>query len=272
MSPEMDDPRLAGIAALLALMDTLRSPDGCPWDRAQTGRSLRPFLLEETYETLEALDEGDSDHLREELGDLLFQVVFHSRIHEEAGGFDFGAVAQGITDKLVGRHPHVFGDERGKTAIDAWRDWELLKKKERGGRGSVLDGVPKSLPSLARSQRTQDKAARVGFDWKSWDGPAAKVEEELAEFKAEIPGADRGRLEAELGDLLFSVVALGRHLELNAEDALRTATDRFEGRFRHMEASGQELNELDEEGLEALWEKAKAEELRQARAREAGES
>jgi tetrapyrrole methylase family protein / MazG family protein len=262
----LTDDRLTGVAEILKVMDRLRAEDGCPWDRAQDHNSLRPFLLEEAYEVLETLDGGDLGHLKEELGDLLFQVVFHARLKQEEGHFHFGDVAQAIADKLYRRHPHVFGDVEAKTSKEAWKNWEQLKKEERGPDASVLEGVPAALPSLARSQRLQDKAARVGFDWPDVSGPLDKIREETAELKAEMVRGDKKRMGEELGDLLFSVVAVARHLEINAEDVLREANVRFDSRFRSMEKSSKEdLKDCAAEDLEALWEQAKSEEQRKAK-------
>lgn len=259
----MTDPRLPGILSLLEVMDKLRSEKGCPWDLAQTHATLRPFLLEETFEFLESLDGGDVPEMKGELGDLLFQVIFHARIKQEEGQFHFGDVAQAMTDKLLRRHPHVFGDPKDQTSKEAWKNWEQLKKEERGPDASVLDGVPKALPALARSQRLQDKAARVGFDWSTVDGPLDKIIEEVEELRTEIKGGKKKNIAEEFGDLLFSVVAVARHLEINSEDVLREANAKFERRFRHMEkTSDEDLKELSPEQLEALWEKAKAGEKR----------
>jgi tetrapyrrole methylase family protein / MazG family protein len=258
----MTDSRLAGVQQILEVMDRLRGDNGCPWDRAQSHESLRPYLLEETYEVLEALDDGKLDDLRLELGDLLFQVVFHARLSQEKGQFDFGDVAQAIADKLISRHPHVFGDLKVETSEEVLMNWEQLKKKERGPNSSVLDGVPKALPSLARCQRLQDKASRVGFDWPDVAGPLDKVLEELGELKAEIASNDKERIGEELGDLLFSVVAVARHLEVNAEDVLREASGRFDWRFREMEKSQSDLTGCSADELEDLWEQAKSKEQR----------
>ncbi len=257
-----DDPRLEGVRRILWVMDRLRGEGGCPWDRAQTPRSLRSFLLEETYELLEALDGDDVAAVREELGDLLFQVVFHARIGEEAAQFHLGDVAAGIATKLFGRHPHVFGGESLADPAAVEAAWERHKRRE--GRRSVLEGVPAQLPSLLRAQRVQDKAARVGFDWKDARGPVGKLREEIEELAAELPSdvgsADLAALEHELGDLLFSAVNLARHLGLDAEQALRTATARFERRFRRVEGAGGDLTARSEEELDRLWEQAKADE------------
>jgi tetrapyrrole methylase family protein / MazG family protein len=262
----LNDPRLEGVAAFLTVMDRLRGDGGCPWDRAQTSKSLRPFLLEETYEVLEALDSGDNAHLCEELGDLLFQVVFHARIKQEQGHFDFGSVAKGIAAKLTRRHPHVFSDAGPRSSDEVVASWELQKKAERGPEASALDGVPTALPALAQSQRIQDKAARTGFDWRDPRGPLAKIHEETRELSVELERQDRARCGEELGDLLFSAVALARHLDLNAEDLLRETNARFSARFRDMEAvasDGPELGERSAEQLEELWRLAKQRESAQ---------
>lgn len=256
-----DDPRLVGLAEMVAIMDRLRGENGCPWDRAQDSRSLRPYLLEETHELLEALDEADEKKIEEELGDVLFQVVFHSRLAQEKGRYDVGKVAHGIAEKLFRRHPHVFGDQKVEGVAGVLANWEQLKKKE--GRKSALDGVPVAMPALARAQRLQEKAARMGFDWKDASGPVAKLDEELREIKEAIAKNDKQAIAEELGDLLFSVVNAARHLEVNAEDALRGSAKKFERRFRDMEAHlppGTELKGKPIEELDALWEAAKSRE------------
>lgn len=255
-----DDARLEGLRRIIGVMDRLRGEGGCPWDREQDRASLRGYLLEETYELLEALDEDDAPAIREELGDVLFQVVFHSRIAQEEGAYHIGDVAAGIADKLLSRHPHVFDPDHETltspgAVLDAWQE-----HKRREGRKSVLDGVPRALPALLRAQQVQGKAARVGFDWKDTQGPLDKLAEELAELRVEVERQDPARIEAELGDLLFSMVNLARHLDVNAENVLREATARFESRFRRVEASGEDLAALSLEALETLWEKAKSEE------------
>lgn len=255
-----DDPRLAGLAEIVAIMDRLRGEGGCPWDKAQDERTLRPFLLEETHELLEALDEGDRAKAREELGDVLFQVVFHARLAQERGEFTIGDVGHGIAAKLFSRHPHVFGGgEKIATAAGVLATWEQLKKKE--GRKSALDGVPPAMPALARAQRVQEKAARVGFDWKDPQGPLAKVSEEIREVEDAIAKGEKAKVADEIGDLLFSVVNLARHLEVNAEDALRGSAKKFERRFRAMEANvsgrGEKLEGRTIEQLDALWDEAK---------------
>lgn len=255
----VDDPRLLGLRRIVWVMDRLRGEGGCPWDRVQTPASLRGYLLEEAYELLEALDGGDRDDVREELGDLLFQIVFHARIAEEdEDGYHLGDVAAGIADKLLRRHPHVFQPDQAlddpNQVLVAWQE-----HKRREGRTSVLQGVPARLPALLRAQRIQEKASFVGFDWPDERGPLDKLSEELGELKAEVEGGGaKARLQHELGDVLFSIVNLARHLELNAEDALREASGRFERRFQHVEqAAGPQLRDLGLPALDALWEQAK---------------
>jgi tetrapyrrole methylase family protein/MazG family protein len=261
-----DDPRLIGFRQALAVMDRLRGEGGCPWDRVQTHASLRPFLLEETFELLEQLDLGDSDKVREELGDVLFQVLFHARLAQEEGRWDVGDVGHVLSSKLVRRHPHVFApraEDAGKTAEAIVTEWDAHKRRE--GRRSALDGVPRALPALLRAQRVQEKAARVGFDWSDPKGPLDKLDEELREVRERLDRGDREGVAQEMGDLAFAYVNLARHLQVPAEDALRAATEKFERRFRRVEelaggdlkARGLTLSEMD-----ALWDQAKAEELR----------
>lgn len=253
-----DDERLVGLRQILWLMDRLRGEGGCPWDRAQDARSLRTYLLEECYELLEAIDEGDEQGTREELGDVLFQVVFHARVAQDEGKFHVGDVGHGIATKLLERHPHVFGGAEALASPAAVEKvWE--QHKLRAGRRSVLDGVPAQLPALLRAQRVQEKAARVGFDWHDPRGPLGKLREELGELEAEVEAkASKDRLEHELGDLLFSAVNLARHLGIDAEQALRVGVARFERRFRHVEqAAGSDLTAHTLEELDRLWDAAK---------------
>lgn len=247
---------------LVQIMATLRSPEGCPWDREQTRESLKAFLIEEAYEVLEALDHGGKEKLQEELGDLLLQVVFHAQVAAELGEFSMGDVLEHITDKLVRRHPHVFGESRAETPAQALSNWERLKQAERGGvqEASALSGVPKTLPALLRAQRLQDKAARVGFDWGETAQVLRKVEEELGELKTAMERRPEA-VEAEIGDLLFSLVNLSRFLHLNPEEALRKCIEKFTRRFRHIETAiaerGKSLTESSLEEMDALWEEAK---------------
>ena len=249
---------------LQLVMARLRAPDGCPWDREQTHASLRKYLLEETYETLDALDAGDSGALEEELGDLLLQIVFHAQVADEAGEFDLGDVVSGIVRKLIRRHPHVFGGEQAGDAETVLRNWEALKRAERTAKGtdgapprSMLDGVSRAMPALAYAQAVQDRAARVGFDWPDVDGVVDKVAEEARELTAAPPEARQ----EELGDLVFSVVNLARRLGIDAEEALREANGKFRARFAAMEGAAREagktLEEYDAAGLDGLWTRAK---------------
>jgi MazG family protein len=238
---------------------------GCPWDRAQDLRSLRPYLVEETFEVLDALDANDLGQLREELGDLLFQIVFQSYLAAERGAFGMGDVARGIADKLISRHPHVFGEGETPDAATALRNWAALKKIERQRRGeanpSALDGVPRDAPALLRAERLGEKAARTGFDWTAVTQVRAKVDEELGELDAAMATGERRRVEEELGDLLFTLCNLARWLQTPAEDALRGAIARFDRRFRHIEArlaaEGSSPDRASAGELEALWDEAK---------------
>lgn len=266
-----DDPRLLGLRRALAVMDRLRDEGGCPWDRAQSSASLRPFLLEESFELLEALDRhaaGPDDaaadaQVREESGDLLFQLLFHARLAQETGRWTLGDAADGLARKLVRRHPHVFApraEDAGKTPAQVLKEWDGHKKRE--GRRSALDGVPRALPALLRAQRVQEKAARAGFDWPDTAGPLDKLFEELEEVRERLAAGDKAGVTAELGDLAFSLVNLARKLDAPAEDALRETTAKFERRFRRMEELAQgDLAKLDLDGMERLWVQAKREGL-----------
>lgn len=251
---------------LLEVMRRLRARDGCAWDRGQTADSLAPFTLEEAFEVVDAIERGDANGLREELGDLLFQVVFHARIAEEAGTFDFDDVAAGIADKLERRHPHVFGDAEAGDAAALAAAWEAHKAAERrdaGGDQGALAGVAVTLPALSRAVKLQNRAARSGFDWPDVGGVLDKLDEEVAELRAEIAAADPVRLEHELGDILLATSNLARHLGVDPETALRNANRRFETRFARMEALaasvGRRLEEVDLARMEAWWQQAKRE-------------
>ncbi len=252
---------LAGEAfeRLVAVIARLRGPDGCPWDRAQTLESMRPYLVEETYEVLEAIDAGTPEDHRVELGDLLMQIVFQARLREEAGAFDVAGVADAITDKLVRRHPHVFGD--AAEADGTQRRWHELKRRE--GRESALDGVPLAMPALLRARRLGEKAAGAGFDWRAPEDVFGKLDEETAELREAVGCGDRAAIEAELGDLLFTVVNLSRKLDVDPEAALRGTARRFEQRFRRLERVARDeghpdLHDLPDEELERRWQRAKA--------------
>lgn len=266
----MNNP-MTGIERLHEIMTRLRDPQtGCPWDREQTLESLKPCVLEETYELLSAMDkpEDTSNHI-EELGDVLLQVMFQCVMAEQEGRFSFDDVANAISDKLVRRHPHVFGNVDAKDSATVLRNWEQIKQQEhkKEARHSALDGVPAVLPGLLKAQRTQEKAARVGFDWPDAEGPMDKIVEELGELKEEIASrkseapADSDRVKEELGDLLFAATNLARHLKVDSESALEGTTARFSRRFRAVEAAakaaGRSLKDMTLEEMDALWEQAK---------------
>jgi len=245
---------------LKRIMDRLRGPGGCPWDREQTVASLRPYLLEECYELLEALEGSDAEAVRGELGDLLFQIVFLSRLYEEQGAFALADVAEAIGRKMVRRHPHVFADKTLETAGEVLRQWGELKAEERGeekGQRSLIDGVPRALPALQKSWLLGERAAHVGFDWPDAEAVVAKVEEELGELRA---AAEADRRE-EVGDMLFAVAQLARKLGLNPEEALQAANRKFTQRFQAMEArlkqSGRPLGEATAAEMDAAWEAIK---------------
>ena len=250
---------------LVQIMARLRGENGCPWDREQTHASIKPYLLEETYEVLESIDENDPAKLEEELGDLALQVVFHAQMADEAGLFTIADVLRGINEKLRRRHPHIFGDVKADTAQEVLFNWEQIKKLEREkaqGHASVLDGVPRELPALLRAHRLQEKASRVGFDWNEARQVFQKVEEELAELRAAMESEQPDRMEAELGDLLFSLVNLGRFIAVNPEDALRKTIARFIVRFQYIEEElarrGTAPSQVALEEMDALWAEAKA--------------
>lgn len=251
-----------GFGRLMELMKKLRAPGGCPWDAEQTHESLKRYLLEETYEVMEAIDYGSPEMLKEELGDLLLQAVFHSVIAEEKGEFTMAEVLQVLCEKLIRRHPHVFGEVEINGIEQLVDNWERIKKIEKGAeRRSALSGVPFHLPALLRAQKITEKAARVGFDWDHIDPVFAKVLEELKELEEALLSGDQERMESELGDLLFAIVNLGRFLSLTPEDALRKTIARFTRRFSHVEESlhsrGKTLPESSLEEMDELWEEAK---------------
>ncbi len=279
------------VESLLKLIETvhrLRAPGGCPWDRKQTHQSLRQYLIEEAFEVIDVLDQIDSAEklkneivkgaFREELGDLLMQVLLHSEMTREEGAFDIYDVAEGLNDKLIRRHPHVFGDVKAEDAESAFQTWEKQKAKEKASKpeASVLDGVPKGLPGLQRAGRVIEKVTKVGFQWPDMEGPIAKIDEELAEFKQELYALEkaededaphgeretiRRRLGEELGDLLFTLSNVAYLMDVNAEDALRATLHRFESRFRHVERRLKEQGKLPEqstlEEMDKYWDEAK---------------
>jgi len=260
------------IETLLDIMARLRSPDGCPWDREQSFETTAPYTIEEAYEVAEAIAHRDLDALRDELGDLLFQVVFHAQMASERGAFDFTDVVRAVCEKMVSRHPHVFADAEVDGAAAQTQAWETHKAGEReakaaaeGRAASALDGVALGLPALLRAFKLQRRAARVGFDWPEAAPVVDKLREEIDELQAEIGGRgeerDAGRVSDEVGDLLFSVVNLARHLEVDAEGALRRANAKFERRFRQIERRlaerGMAPQEASLEQLDVLWEEVK---------------
>ncbi|MGV3624240.1 MAG: nucleoside triphosphate pyrophosphohydrolase [Archangium sp.] len=260
----------AAVERLAEIMRKLRAPGGCPWDREQDLKSLRPYLIEEAYEVLEEMDRvaegGPWSPLAEELGDLLFQIVFHAQLAKEQGQFGLADVANAIADKLERRHPHVFGDAKATNSTQVLENWAKLKAKERkaknGHVGSVLDGVPRDAPGLQRAERLTEKASRIGFDWPDVSGVIAKVDEEVAELKEAMAGKDKAALEHELGDVLFALANLGRHLGIAPEDAMRAANRRFTTRFhvveKGLEAQGVPFGEATLDQMNALWDQAKA--------------
>lgn len=253
---------MAEIEQLVHIMARLRDPrTGCPWDIEQDFASIAPYTLEEAYEVADAIERRAFEELRGELGDLLFQVVFHARMAEEAGYFDFDDVVGGICDKMRRRHPHVFGDARVASAQEQTLAWERHKAHERGGRAGALDGVTLALPALVRAEKLQRRAARVGFDWPDVTGPLNKCREELDELDRALAQDGPDRWRDEMGDLLFSCVNLARHAGIDAEAALRRANARFERRFRAMESrlakDGRTADEVALDELDRLWEAAK---------------
>jgi MazG family protein len=249
---------VGGFDELVAIAARLRGKGGCPWDRAQTLASMRPYLLEEAYEVLAAIDRADREDLEKELGDLLFTAALIARIAEEAGWFDVEGALRRVNRKMVDRHPHVFDPAHRSDGTEGdVQAWEARKARERLGRGSALDGVPNALPALLRAHRVSEKAGKVGFDWPDAAGVRAKLDEELAELDAAIASGDPMEIGEELGDVLFTLVNLGRHLPVAAEDALRMATDKFGARFRALEqdlgAEGKTVYEVDPQELEARW-------------------
>jgi MazG family protein len=262
--PIPPDRNLPPIEQLRDVVAKLRGPGGCPWDREQTHATLRGGLLEEAYEVVAAIDAGDDANLREELGDLLLQVIFHSQLAAEEGRFGFDDVAREIAEKLVRRHPHVFGAESAETSAAVLVKWDEIKRAEKGGAaaaGSLLDGLPMGLPALLHAHKVQKKAAKIGFDWPDAPPILAKVREEIAELEEAIARGSAAEVEGELGDLLFSVVNLARHLHVEAEVALSGSTEKFSSRFRAMETlareRGLDLAKMTLEQMDVLWDEVK---------------
>lgn len=263
----LEDQRGQSFPRLVELMQRLLADDGCPWDKEQTPSSLRRYVLEEACEVIDAIESGNPDSLREELGDLALQVVFLAELARKNGEFGPDDVVKGIVDKLVYRHPHVFADTEVSDSSEVLQNWERLKAAEKKDRG-LLEGVPRSLPALTRAQRIGEKVARVGFDWPDARGSRAKVEEEIGELDKAIAVGDRDKAEEELGDVLFALVNLSRHLDLDAEGALRRTITKFQRRFDHVEervkeahggwpAAGEEEPALSLQELDGYWEEAK---------------
>ena len=257
-----------GIERLYGIIARLRAPDGCPWDKVQTPETLRPCLIEECYELLDVMTGDDRDGQIEELGDVLLQVLFQAHLHESRGDFTLVDVLNGISDKLVRRHPHVFGDVVAKDVKQVLTNWEQIKKGEKKGKDgaprSALAGVPSALPSLLRAQRVQSKSARVGFAWPDINGAKAKVAEEMGEVEEAEKAGDKEAVSREMGDLLFSLVNCCRYMDVNAETSLKDAVDRFSNRFCAVEkearAEGRDMRDCTPAELQAFWDKAKKEE------------
>jgi tetrapyrrole methylase family protein/MazG family protein len=249
-----------GFADLVAIMARLRGEDGCPWDRRQTKEDLKPFLIEETYEILEALDKGDDQGLQEELGDLLFHIIFMARIAEEEGAFDIDDVIAGIAEKMRRRHPHVFGNAEVSDAHEVETNWARLKAAEKP-RDSLMQGLPRHLPALMRAYRLTQRASQVGFDWEHTDQVWTKLEEELKEFQQALREKRKEALQEELGDILFTLVNLARFINCDPEDALRRTTNKFAARFAYIEQrlheQGKTLHEASLAEMDALWEEGK---------------
>ena len=257
---------------LVEIMKTLRGPNGCPWDKQQDRNSLKPMLVEETYEVLEAIDNKDSDGLAEELGDLLLHIVFHAQIGNEAGDFNIDTVIDGICDKLIRRHPHVFGNDTASSAEEVIKNWEAIKAQEKAQKlknrtpeqRSLLEGIPDKLPALHEAHQISSRAVRGGFDWPDIEGVFGKLDEETRELREAMTGPEetrQARLEDEMGDLLFVVVNLARFLKIDSESALKRANRKFRTRFQHMEAqlakAGRSLDGTSLEEMESLWQQAK---------------
>ncbi len=243
------------------IMRKLRSEQGCPWDRKQTHQSLKAYLIEEAYELMEAIDEEDPEKMKEELGDLLFQIVFHAQLASERGEFNIRDVLEAINKKMIARHPHVFGTDRLETAEQVLKRWDEFKKREGKLQESLLEGVPRAMPSLLRAKKVQERASKVGFDWTEVDQVLEKVKEEFNEFIESLRHGKKQEIEEELGDLFFSLVNLSRFVKVNPEDALQRTTTKFVKRFQYIEQKarehGKSLEEMSLEEMDALWEEAK---------------
>jgi tetrapyrrole methylase family protein / MazG family protein len=249
---------------LLSIMEKLRSDKGCPWDRKQTRSTLKPYIIEEAYELIEAIEEQDPEKIKEELGDLLFQIVFQCQIAKERSEFEMSDVVAAIGQKMTSRHPHVFGNGECKTPEEVTRQWEVLKKNEGKLRESILESVPKAMSSLLRAHRLQKRAAQAGFDWPKIEDVIVKVDEEMNELKESLKSGSRDEMEGELGDVIFMLVNLSRFMGINPEDAHRKTIGKFIRRFRHIEMKaaeqGRELSDMTLEEMDKLWDEAKKKE------------
>jgi tetrapyrrole methylase family protein/MazG family protein len=246
---------------LLNIMEKLRGDGGCPWDKEQTRESLKPFILEEAYELIEAIESGDPEKMKEELGDLLFQIVFQCQVAKERKEFDISDVIEKITKKMITRHPHVFGEAEYRTSAEVIVQWEEQKKLEGKTRESILEGVPEALPSLLRAHRLQNRAASVGFDWDKVGDALKKLDEELKEFKKALETKEKNEIGEELGDILFMLVNVSRFIGVNPEDALRKTIAKFISRFRYIEMkaadNGRKVSDMTLSEMDKLWEEAK---------------
>jgi tetrapyrrole methylase family protein/MazG family protein len=246
---------------LVEIMEILRSEKGCPWDRVQNHDTLKRYLLEETYELIEAIENKDPKSIKEELGDLILQIVFHSQIAKEQGNFDINDVIDSIIQKMIGRHPHVFGEAEFKTPEEVLNQWDERKKEEGKLGSSILEGIPLALPSLLKAYKIQSRVAKVGFDWDNVDGVIDKIKEELKEVQEAIKIGEKIKIEEEIGDLLFSLVNLARFLRIDPETALRKTNRKFEKRFKRLEKlaqqKGKSLKDMTLSEMDSLWEEIK---------------
>lgn len=246
---------------MVDIVAKLRGPQGCPWDKEQTRESLKPYLIEEFYELIDALDGNDLEHVKEELGDLLFQIVLQSQLLKEEDQFDINDVIEGIAQKMVRRHPHVFGDKKCETSGDVVEWWEEHKKKEARNHESVLDNIPKSLPALLKAHKIQLEATKVGFDWEKIEDVVAKLEEEIREFKGALYKKDQTEIEDELGDIFFVLIRISNFVNINPEDALTKTINKFIRRFKHIEKQtlnqGKKLSDMSLSEMDILWNEAK---------------
>jgi tetrapyrrole methylase family protein / MazG family protein len=249
------------VSEIVDIMARLRAPDGCPWDQKQTHKSLKPYLIEESCEVLDAIDDEDMPLLEEELGDVLMNLVFHAQLASEKGHFTFQDVARNISEKMVHRHPHVFADTTKLTPEEVEKQWDEIKKEEKQERESLLDGIPRSLPALSRAQKLQKRAAKVGFDWPNEEGPLAKIDEEIAELKEAVAIKTQQDIEEEFGDVLFSMVNLARHLKIDADHALNLSNIKFINRFQKLEkvckAENKDIDKLSLEEMDEIWDRIK---------------